>query len=117
LENTPPRITTYFAGAGAAGAGAAVSVAGAGAGAGAGFASSLAGAGACSEGPQATKEKPAKNEIATNKTKSFFIVFTSFLLGISIPIPISRSRSSFMHILQYNDQNKKIIHFSPILPS
>ena len=88
-------MTTYFAGAGAgavpvdAGAGAAVSVAGAGAGA--GFASSLAGAGACSEGPQATKEKHAKNEIATNKTKSFFILFTSFLLSISI----SRSRSSF----------------------
>jgi hypothetical protein len=92
-----------------------VSVAGAGAGAGAGFTSSLAGAGACSEGPQATKEKAAKNEIATNKTKSFFIMFTSFLLGISISI--SRSRTSFMHILQYNNQNKKIIHFSPILPS
>jgi hypothetical protein len=82
----PQTTTTYFAGAGAvpvvAGAGAAVSVAGAGAGAGAGFASSLAGAGACSEGPQATKEKAAKNEIATNKTKSFFIMFTSFLLSI-----------------------------------
>jgi hypothetical protein len=64
-----------------AGAGAAVSVAGAGAGAGAGFASSLAGAGACSEGPQATKEKPAKNEIATNKTKSFFILVHLLSIG------------------------------------
>jgi hypothetical protein len=56
-------------------------VSGAGAGAGAGFASSLAGAGACSEGPQDTKEKPAKNAMATNNTKIFFIPFTSFLIG------------------------------------
>jgi hypothetical protein len=104
------------------GAGAAVSVAGAGAGA--GLASSFAGGGVCSEGPQATREKLAKNEIAMHNTKSFFIIFTSFLLAfqtasflLAFQTRIALSRLSFMHILQYKIQNKKIMHFSSILAS
>jgi hypothetical protein len=90
LPNTPrSKCATYFfsgagAGAGAgfaspgfSGAGAALS--GAGGGAGAGFASSLAGAGFCSLGPQPTNVKLVKKARAKNRTKNFFIIFTSFL--------------------------------------
>ena len=86
-----------------AGAGAAVSVAGAGA----GLASSFAGGGVW-DGPQATREKLAKNERAMHNTKSFFIRFTSFLLVFqNLDCALAYT---FMHILQYRDQNKKIMH-------
>jgi hypothetical protein len=80
----------YFAGAGAgAGAGASPGFAGS-AGADVAFSvvvvvvdlvsSFTAGAFCSPDGPQATKAKLAKNEMAINSTKNFFILFTSFLL-------------------------------------
>jgi hypothetical protein len=73
-----------------------VSVAGAGAGA-AGLASSFAGGGVCSEGPQATRAKLAKSEMAMHNTKSFFIDL--HLLSIGILYSEWLIRSSNMHIL------------------
>lgn len=86
MDVPPKSIYYFFSGAGVSGAGAGAApgapgspgFSGAGEG-GAGFASSFAAGGFCSvEGPHATNVKLAKNEIAMNNTKSFFIVFTSF---------------------------------------